>query len=193
MDPSDSGSYVCRVQNDFSDPQPEDTSTAINLEYCSKCVWMRVCAVRSEIRSEWFVSLSPVVPPTIVEDLTFSNINPKEGEETVASCAWTGDPQPTVTWLKDGKVLDGNDFPSRFRITMLTMDGRLSSELQVDFIALEDTGDYTCNVSNPVGYTFQIKRLEVKSLGVSDNKTDNVSDEVSDDVSDDSQNTATGI
>jgi hypothetical protein len=35
VDPSDSGSYVCRVQNDLSDPQVEDVSPAINLVYCS--------------------------------------------------------------------------------------------------------------------------------------------------------------
>ena len=111
------------------------------------------------------LSLSPVVAPAIVGDLIFSKNNPEEDEETVASCTWTGDPRPTVTWLKDGEVLDENDLPSRFRITMLTeMDGRLSSELQIYFIELEDTGDYTCNVSNPVGFDSQMKRLEVKSV-----------------------------
>ena len=100
-------------------------------------------------------------------DLTFSNINPEEDEETVASCTWTGDPQPTVTWLKDGEVLDDSMLPPRFRITMFnTTDGRLSSELQIDSLELDDTGDYTCNVSNPVGFAFQITRLEVQGICV---------------------------
>ena len=34
---SDTGSYICRVHNDDRDPQAEDTSSALNLEYCSKC------------------------------------------------------------------------------------------------------------------------------------------------------------
>ena len=113
------------------------------------------------------LTLSPVVAPAIVGDLIFSKNNPEEDEETVASCAWTGEPQPTVTWLKDGEVLDENDLPSQFRITMLTeMDGSLSSELQIDSIELQDTGDYTCNVSNPVGFDFQITRLEVQGICV---------------------------
>ena len=50
---------------------------------------------------------------------------------------------------------------------MLTeMDGRLSSELQIDSIELEDTGDYACNVSNPVGFVYQVKRLEVQGICV---------------------------
>ena len=35
---SDAGSYICRVHNDDRDPQAEDTSSALNLEYCSKCL-----------------------------------------------------------------------------------------------------------------------------------------------------------
>jgi hypothetical protein len=138
VDRSDSGSYVCRVQNDLSDPQAEDTSTAINLEYC--------------------------IEPSIVGDLIFSKNNPEEGGNTTASCTWTGDPQPTVTWLKDGFTLNERQLPSRFRITMFTtgMDGRLSSELQIDSVELEDTGDYNCSVSNPVGIKFQVERLEVQ-------------------------------
>ena len=100
-----------------------------------------------------------------MDDLTFSKNNPEEGEETVASCTWTGDPNPTVTWLKDGEVLDENNLPQRFRITMLAeMDGKLSSNLQIVSVELEDAGDYTCSVSNPVGTVFQVKRLEVQGM-----------------------------
>ena len=99
-------------------------------------------------------------------DVTFTNANPEEGEETVASCAWTGDPEATVTWLKDGEVLDENMLPQHIRITMLTKEGRPASELQFDPVELEDAGQYTCNVSNPIGFDFQMKRLEVQGLCV---------------------------
>ena len=35
---SDAGSYICRVHNDDRDPQAEDTSSALSLVYCSKCL-----------------------------------------------------------------------------------------------------------------------------------------------------------
>ena len=112
-----------------------------------------------------YLSLMYIVAPTIVGDLTFSKNNPKEGEETVASCTWTGSPDPTVTWLKDGVVLDESDLPPRFRITMFAeMDGKLSSNLQIDSVDLEDTGDYSCSVSNPVGTARQVKRLDVQGM-----------------------------
>ena len=46
------------------------------------------------------------------------------------------------------------------------MDGSLSSELQIDSTELQDTGDYACNVSNPVGFDYQVKRLEVQGVCV---------------------------
>ena len=105
------------------------------------------------------------VAPTIVDDLTFSKNNPEEGEETVASCTWTGDPDPTVTWLKNGVVLDENDLPPHFRITLLNkMDGEQSSVLQITSAEKEDTGNYTCHVSNPVGFDYQVTRPEVQGM-----------------------------
>ena len=35
---NDTGSYICRVYNEVTDPdQPESTSNPLNLMYCSKC------------------------------------------------------------------------------------------------------------------------------------------------------------
>ena len=44
------------------------------------------------------------------------------------------------------------------------IDGKLSSNLQIESVELEDTGDYTCSVSNPVGTAFQVKRLDVRGM-----------------------------
>ena len=99
--------------------------------------------------------------------LTFSKNNPREGEETVASCTWTGNPPPSVTWLKDGEILEESELPSRFRITMLPeMDGLQASELHIDAAEKEDTGDYTCNISNTVGFDYRVTRLEVQGVCV---------------------------
>ena len=98
------------------------------------------------------------VAAAIVADLVFIDSNPDEGGDTAAVCEWTGSPMPEVTWFKNGEPLDEETLPSRIRI-ILTSDFR--SELQIREVELNDTGDYVCNVSNPVGFDTQVKRLEV--------------------------------
>ena len=108
--------------------------------------------------------LSPVLS-TILGDLTFTKKNPDEGEETVASCSWTGSPDPDITWYKDGFPLIEGELPSRMRITRRREDdGTHHSSLEIDGVELSDTGEYTCNVSNPVGFVFRHNRLEVQGV-----------------------------
>ena len=112
------------------------------------------------------LSLS-VVLPTITGDLTFTKKNPDEGEETVASCSWTGSPDPDITWYKDGFPLIEGELPSRMRITMRKDDdGTQHSSLEINEVELSDTGEYTCNVSNPVGFVFRHNQLEVQGVCV---------------------------
>ena len=92
-------------------------------------------------------------------DLVFTNNNPEEGDDTAAVCEWTGSPTPGVTWFKNGEPLDEETLPSRIRIT-LTNNSR--SELHIREVELGDTGDYVCNVRNPVGFDFQVERLDVR-------------------------------
>ena len=48
----------------------------------------------------------------------------------------------------------------------MTEDGTHNSSLEIDEVELSDTGEYTCNVSNPVGFVFRHNRLEVQGVGV---------------------------
>ena len=43
-------------------------------------------------------------------------------------------------------------------------DGTHHSSLEIDEVELSDTGEYTCNVSNPVGFVFRHNRLEVQGV-----------------------------
>ena len=97
-----------------------------------------------------------------MEGLTFTKKNPEEGEETIASCSWTGSPDPEVTWFKDDSPLVETDLPSRMRITAGREGDTLSSSLEIDAVELSDTGQYTCNVSNPVKHISRVNRLEVR-------------------------------
>ena len=92
----------------------------------------------------------------MVKDLTFSNNNPDEGEDIIATCEWTGSPTPEVTWLKDGVPL----VEDRIRITVT--NNNLLSELQIQDVQLDDTGLYTCSVSNNLGVDSQVRSLEVR-------------------------------
>ena len=104
------------------------------------------------------MSPSPVAPQ-IVGDVTFTKNTPEEGEATTVTCQWTGQPEPTVTWYKDGEELVEADF-DHIRIVDLAM-GR---ELQIEDMKLSDTGNYVCNVSNAAGFDYQTTRLEVQAL-----------------------------
>ena len=110
------------------------------------------------------IPLSPAVEPSIVEGLTFTKKNPEEGEETIASCSWTGSPDPEVTWFKDDSPLVETDLPSRMRITAGREGDTLSSSLEIDAVELSDTGQYTCYISNPVKHISRGNRLEVQGM-----------------------------
>ena len=107
------------------------------------------------------MSPSPVAPQ-IVGDVTFTKNTPEEGESITATCRWTGEPEPTVTWYKDGEELVEADLSDHIRIVMDDEDK--SSELQIEEVELSDTGNYACNVSNDAGSESQTKRLEVQAL-----------------------------
>ena len=100
------------------------------------------------------MSPSPVVPQ-IVGDVTFTKNTPEEGETTTATCRWTGQPDPTVTWFKDGKKLVEADL-DRIRIVDVTME--------IEDVKLSDTGNYVCNVSNAAGSDSRTTRLEVQGV-----------------------------
>ena len=109
-------------------------------------------------------SYTCLVEPSITGELTFTRKNPDEGERTTASCEWTGSPDPEVAWYRDRTILKEGEFPSRIRITMSEEGGVFQSSLEIDDVELSDTADYTCNVSNAVGFQVSFNRLEVQGV-----------------------------
>lgn len=70
------------------------------------------------------------------------------GQELVLHCTVEGNPQPSITWLRKGRVLPS--FEPSHRLVL--------SDVQE-----EDSGDYTCLASNSVGSTE--KQFDVKVIG----------------------------
>ena len=73
-------------------------------------------------------------------------------------CAFEGLPIPTVIWLHDGTVLtDGSN-----GITIAT--GDTASTLTITMVTADDSGSYTCMVSNLLGSDMETSLLQVQCM-----------------------------
>ncbi|XP_040387830.1 hemicentin-2 isoform X3 [Cygnus olor] len=96
-------------------------------------------SVAGEARREFHVEV--LVPPHIEDMDEEEAVTVPEGHPVTWSCLAAGNPQPEVTWLKDGHPLPGG-------ATSISPDG---SVLRIPQAALSDAGHYSCVASNPVG------------------------------------------
>ena len=94
------------------------------------------------------------VPPEIAEGET--RIAAQLGSHTVLQCEASGQPSPTVTWVKDGEV-----FPS----TSLRHRQLHGGSIEFSNIHLEDAGSYTCTASNDAGNKSRTIELNVQGRG----------------------------
>ncbi|XP_045445540.1 leucine-rich repeats and immunoglobulin-like domains protein 3 [Melitaea cinxia] len=86
---------------------------------------------------------------------TPTNVTVKTGETVTLNCAATGDPQPEISWKKDG----GNDFPAarERRMNVMPTD-------HLFFIVnakTTDMGIYSCAAKNPAGFIMANATLTV--------------------------------
>nr|XP_047909504.1 hemicentin-2 [Anser cygnoides] len=95
--------------------------------------------VAGEVRREFHVEV--LVPPRIEDMDEEEAVTVPEGHPVTWSCLAAGNPQPDVTWLKDGHPLPGG-------ATSISPDG---SVLRIPQAAPSDAGRYSCVASNPVG------------------------------------------
>ncbi|CAH1125665.1 unnamed protein product [Ceutorhynchus assimilis] len=81
-----------------------------------------------------------VAPPTFIARPRAAVV--VEGRNLSLDCAANGNPNPTVTWLKDGFAIDMNDLDSRFSLVGST------SSLRITRIQEQDGGTYQCRAEN---------------------------------------------
>lgn len=92
-------------------------------------------------------------PPTFTTGLKHLTIG--DGERLTLQCQVAGDPEPQVTWFKDGKKLESNDFVDlKYKYGLAT--------LKVEEVYPEDAGEYKCIAKNYVNQAETQCTLKVK-------------------------------
>ncbi|XP_037392153.1 hemicentin-2 isoform X1 [Pygocentrus nattereri] len=86
--------------------------------------------------------LTVQVPPTIRRSSDSSEVTAVLGSSTVLLCEAEGNPNPSITWLKDGRPIMSSP-------QLTYSQGRRT--LRVGATRSEDAGTYTCRASSPAG------------------------------------------
>uniref|UniRef100_A0A671V0N8 Neuregulin 2a n=1 Tax=Sparus aurata TaxID=8175 RepID=A0A671V0N8_SPAAU len=80
-----------------------------------------------------------------------------EGSKLTVKCEATGNPLPTYRWFKDGNELKKS---KKVRIR----SSQKNSRVQINRAKLEDSGNYTCVVENPLGKDNSTGTVNVQSI-----------------------------
>lgn len=92
-------------------------------------------------------------PPEFTVGLKSLNIG--DGERLTLQCQVAGDPEPQVTWYKDGKKLESNDFVDlKYKYGLAT--------LKIEEVYPEDAGEYKCIAKNYINSAETVCTLKVK-------------------------------
>ena len=80
---------------------------------------------------------------------TLSTVNSIIGSPVTLSCTSEGSPPDTFTWMKDGMLLTPT--PSITTVTHDDTTAAFRSDYTINNVTADDSGTYTCNVTNPIG------------------------------------------
>jgi hypothetical protein len=83
------------------------------------------------------------------------NLTITDGETLVLECSVNGDPDPQITWSKNGKKISSSEI-----IDLKYRSG--NATLKINEVFPEDEGEYTCTATNSVGSTDSKCKLTVK-------------------------------
>ncbi|XP_074702115.1 hemicentin-2-like [Strix aluco] len=106
--------------------------------------------VAGEARRHFYVEV--LVPPHIENAGEEETVKVPEGHPVTWSCLVAGNPQPKITWLKDGHLLPSGDTFS------ISPDG---SVLHIPRASLSDAGRYSCMASSSVANQTKYYLLDV--------------------------------
>ncbi|GLH11531.1 Titin, partial [Gryllus bimaculatus] len=86
-----------------------------------------------------------------------ADLTVNDGESLLLNCSVTGDPEPQVTWSKNGQPLSSSD------IVDLKYKGGVAS-LSINEVFPEDEGEYCCEATNSIGAVKTKCKLTVKPM-----------------------------
>ena len=145
------GRYTCIATGEQVQTQSRQSSRSQHFAFCSK-FWTCLLLWRVKINS----SLSlPTALPTII--ITIATPNPVVGEEFSIEYTVAGTPVPTIRWQFNDRTLENGN---NFRI-LETLDGQ-TSIVEVTDATTENSGVYTCIVSNDAGNVNQLVRIKLQ-------------------------------
>lgn len=78
-----------------------------------------------------------------------------DGEQLVLQCEVTGDPEPQITWTKNGKAISSSEI-----MNLKYKNG--IAKLTINEVYPEDEGLYACTATNSVGSTETKCNLKIK-------------------------------
>lgn len=105
--------------------------------------------------------------PEFTEALKDLSVN--DGEKLMLQCVVNGDPEPQITWSKNGKSISSSE------IMNLKYKNGIAT-LTINEVYPEDEGVYTCTATNSVGATETKCNLKIKPLENGDLKHSTGSD-----------------
>uniref|UniRef100_A0A8D3AY99 Immunoglobulin superfamily, member 9a n=1 Tax=Scophthalmus maximus TaxID=52904 RepID=A0A8D3AY99_SCOMX len=152
------GSYVPRVHPQYEGRVSLVRVTAMRLEGLRledqglyECRILLLDKPADELHNGTWTLLSVTAPPA------FTEAPPPEVEALVGGrlslpCVATGNPAPTITWLKDGSVIQRTD--DRVRV--------LEGALSLRAVSMQSAGRYTCHASNSEGNMTRVTKVKIK-------------------------------
>ena len=79
-----------------------------------------------------------------------------EGENAVINCEASGNPEPTIKWIHNGRPLSEASPNPRRSVTF--------NSITITSLTKNDTGNYGCNATNSIGYVY--KDVYINVLGM---------------------------
>ncbi|XP_056259558.1 protein turtle homolog A [Seriola aureovittata] len=148
------GSYVPRVHPQYEGRVSLVRITALRLEGLQlddqglyECRILLLDKPTDELRNGTWTLLSVTAPPT------FNETPPPVVETLIGGhlslpCVASGNPAPTITWLKDGSVIQRTN----------DQEGTLSLRA----VSMQSAGQYTCHASNSEGNVTRVTKVKIK-------------------------------
>nr|XP_032528918.1 neuroglian isoform X2 [Danaus plexippus plexippus] len=100
------------------------------------------------------IQLNVEAAPFFIEEPQFQNL--AEGETAVIQCRAGGTPEPTISWVHNGKPIEQAENNPRRQVT--------ANSITITDLVKKDTGNYGCNATNSNGYVYKDVFINVQSI-----------------------------